>query len=107
MIRDIEKLTYKINKRRIPKHEPTDSLFYLERKLEKCMMRDDALNFHIYSVRIEMTNTKQVSISHVCSTDESKLKQFLVDKTFFQVYSTDKEESKGIIVDERSTYKDE
>ena len=42
----------------------------------------------------------------VCSTDESKLNEFLVDKTLSQIFYTDKDESKGIIVDEFSTEED-
>ena len=52
-----------------------------------------------------MTGTKQIPTSHICSTDESKLKEFLVDETLSQIYSTDEDESKGIIVDE--CYKEE
>ena len=71
------------------------------------MMRADALNLHVYTVRMEMTTTKQIPISHVSSTDEIELKDFLVDKTLFQICSTDKGKSKDIIVDEYSTEEDE
>ena len=71
------------------------------------MMRADGLNYHIYPVRIEMTATKQIPISHVYSMDDSEQEEFLVDKTLSQVCSTDEDESKGIIVDERSTEEDE
>ena len=50
-----------------------------------------------------MTRTKQILITHHCSTDESKPEEFLVDKTLLQVCSTDKDKSKFIIVDESST----
>ena len=50
-----------------------------------------------------MTGTKQILISHVCSTNESELEELLVDETSSQVYSTDKNESKVIIADESST----
>ena len=39
-------------------HEPTGSYFLLARQLTKCIMRDDALNLHVYPVRTEMTDTK-------------------------------------------------
>ena len=39
----IEKLPYE---KRRPKHEPTDSYFHLSRKLVKCMMISDNLNWH-------------------------------------------------------------
>ena len=51
IIREFEKLTYKNYERRGPKHEPTDSYFYLERHLAKFMMRSDALNSHVYLVK--------------------------------------------------------
>ena len=73
-----------------------------------------------------MTATKQIPTSHVCSTDESKLKEFLVDETLLQISSaeesklkefpvdenlsqicsTDKDKSKGIIVNEYSMEED-
>ena len=71
------------------------------------MMIADALNLHIYPVRTEMTAIKNIPISHVCSTDESELKEFLFNKTISQICSTDKEESKGTIVNECSTEEDE
>ena len=70
------------------------------------MMRADALNLDNYPVRMEMTGKKYILTSYVCSTDESKLKEFLVDKTLPQICSTDEEESKGI-VDKCSTEEDE
>ena len=59
IIREFEKLTYKSYERRRPKHEPTDSYFYLAIQISKCMMRADTLNSHIYPVRTEMTGTKK------------------------------------------------
>ena len=49
------------------------------KRIVKCMMKSDALNLHVYPVRTEITSTNQIPTSHVCSTDESKLKEFLVD----------------------------
>ena len=71
------------------------------------MMRYDTLSLHVYPVRTEITATKQIPTSHICSTDESKLKEFLFDEIFLQICSTDKDESKGIIVDKCSTEEDE
>ena len=70
-------------------------------------MRADVLNSVVYPVRTEITDTKQIPTSHVCSTDESELKEFLVDETLSQICSTDKDESKCIIVEECSTEEDE
>ena len=67
------------------------------------MMRYDALNSNGYPVRTEMTTTKQILTLHVCSTDESELKEFPVDENLSQIYSTDKEKSKGITVNKCST----
>ena len=103
IIRDLEKLPYGSYEKNMPKHEPTDSYCYLARKLAKCMMRSDALNSHGYRVRMEMTATKQIPTSHICSTDESELKESPVNETLLQSCSTDKEESKGIIFDKCST----
>ena len=54
IISKFKKLPYKSYERRRPKHEPTDSYFYLSRQLAMCMMRADALNLHIYPVRTKM-----------------------------------------------------
>ena len=70
-------------------------------------MRSSDLNSHIYPVILEMTATKHILISHVCSTNESELKEFLVEKTLLQICSMDKDESKCITVDECSTEEDE
>ena len=67
------------------------------------MVRYDVLNLHVYPVITEMTATKHITTSHVCSTDESELKEFLVDETLSHICSMDKYKSKGIIVDECST----
>ena len=66
-------------------------------------MRADSLNSHGYPVRTEMTGTKQVPVSQVFSMEESELEKFLFGKTLLQICSTDEDESKVIIVDERST----
>ena len=70
-IRGFETLPYKCYGRRRPKENPTDSYFYLSRQVAKCMMRDDEINLHVYSIRSEMTSKKQITILHVCSADKS------------------------------------
>ena len=74
MIREFDKLLYESYDKKKPKHEPTDSYFYLAIHLAKCTMRYDVFNLHVYPVRMEMTGTKQIPTSHVCSTDKSSLK---------------------------------
>ena len=71
------------------------------------MMISDALNSENYPVRTKMTGTKQNPASHVCYTDESELKEFLVNETLLRIYYTDKDESKVIIVDKFSTEENE
>ena len=91
IIREFEKLPYKSYERRSTKYERTDSYFYPSRQLVKCMMRSDELNLHVYPVRTEMTNTKQILVSHVFSTDDSEIQEFLVNKTLSQIFSTDED----------------
>ena len=49
-----------------------------------------------------MTALKQIPNLHVCSIDESELKEFPVNKTLLQICYTDEDKSKGITVDECS-----
>ena len=58
IIREFEKLPYESCEKKTPKHEPTDSSFYLARQLAKCTMRDDILNSHVYPVKAKITATK-------------------------------------------------
>ena len=74
IIKEFDKLPYQTYERRRPKHEPTNSYFYLARKLVKCMMKSDALNSHVYPVRTDINTIKQIPILHACSTYKSELK---------------------------------
>ena len=103
IIRTFEKLYYKCYERRRPKHEPTDSYFYLARQLVKFIMRADSINLQVDPVRTEVTDEKQTLILHVCSMDDIKSKEFLVDKQLSRVYSTDYGKLESIIADESST----
>ena len=58
IIKEFEILTYKGYVRKSTKHEPKDSYFYLALQLDKCMMRDDALNSQIDPVIPETTATE-------------------------------------------------
>ena len=91
IIREFEKSPYESYDNKRPKHEPTEGYFYLTRQIAKCMMRADALNSHVYPVRTEITATKQILTSHVCSTDEIKLKESPVNKTLSQKCSMDED----------------
>ena len=70
-------------------------------------MISDVLNLHVYPIRTQMNGTQKIPTSRVYYKDEIELKQFLANKTLSQIYSTDKDESKGIIVDKFSTEEDE
>ena len=48
IIKEFGKFYFESYEKKGPKHEPTNSYFYLARHLEKCMMRSDALNSHVY-----------------------------------------------------------
>ena len=53
-----------------------------------------------------MTVKKQIPTSHVYYTDESKLKEFLVDKKLSQICSTHKDKPKGTTTNECYTEED-
>ena len=90
MIWEFEKLPYKSYEKKRPKYEPPDSYFYLSRQLEKCMMKADALNSHVYHVRTEINAPS----SHVYFTDEDESKRIIPQEILSQSCSTDKDESK-------------
>ena len=54
-----------------PKHEPTDSYFYLSRHTSKCMMRADAFKSQSDPVRTEINGTQHILILHVCDLEKS------------------------------------
>ena len=80
IIKDFENFPYKGSMRKRPKHEPTDSYFYLSRKVAKCIMKYDAFNFHFDPIRTEITSTQHIPISHVFDSDERKSKGIVTDK---------------------------
>ena len=92
VIKKFEKLTYMGYVRKSPKHEPTESYFYLARQLAKCMMRDYVLNSYGDPIRTEITSTQQTPILHVCDSDIIKPKEILEDNSLLQVYYMDKDE---------------
>ena len=93
IIKEYENLTYKGYVQKRPKYEPIDSYFYLERQLAKYMMRADTFNFHVKPVRVEITGQQQITISHVCDSDNIKSKSITADKRLSQVCSTDESET--------------
>ena len=72
IIKEFEKLPYKVYVRKRPKHEPTDTYFYIERNFAKRVMRADSFNLYIDPVRIEMTDMQHIPILRVCNSDKIK-----------------------------------
>ena len=74
IIREFEKFEKLHSENKSPKHEPTDSYFYLARHLAKCMMRSDTLNWHNYGGYKEMIAPS----SNVYTTDRDESKRIIV-----------------------------
>ena len=64
-------MPYKSYARKRPKHDPTDSFFYLSRQMAQFMMIFEAFNSQVGPVRTEMTVTQQIPILHICDLDRS------------------------------------
>ena len=103
IIKDFEKLPYKGYVHNRPKHEPTDSYFYLSSQLDKCMMRADAFNFHVEPVRTKITGTQQIPSSQIFDSDNRESKEILAHENLLQVFCTNESESEIVISDGRST----
>ena len=50
-----------------------------------------------------MTGTQHILILHVCSTEDSKSKEFLLDGNLSHVYSIDEGKPESVIVNKSST----
>ena len=72
-----------------PKHEPTDSYFYLARQLVKCMMISNNLNWNNHSGYTEMT-VQSLNVN-VMDKDESKC--IIMHENLSENGSTDVSES--------------
>ena len=66
IIREFEKFDKLPYEKKMPKHDSTDSYFYLARQLAKCMIRSDTINWHNYGGHTEV-NAPSLNIY---STDE-------------------------------------
>ena len=93
IIREFEKFEKSPYEKKRTKHEPTDSYVYQARQLAKCMMRSKTLNWHNYGGYMEMT----ALTLNVYSTDEDESKRIIVHKTLSQNFSENKEKSKQSI----------
>ena len=78
IIRDFKKFEKLHYEKKMPKHESTDSYFYISRQLAKCMMRADTLNWHDYGGYTEMTAPS----SNVYSMDGDESKRSIVKKFY-------------------------
>ena len=86
IISEFEKFEKLISEKRSPKHELTDSYFYIERQHVKCIMRSDTLNWHDYGGYIEMTALS----SNVYSADEEESKRIIVHEGLSQSCSAER-----------------
>ena len=97
IIREFEKFEKLPSEKKRPKHEPTDSYFYLARKLANCMMRSNTLNWHNYGGYTEITDP----YSNVNVTDKDKSKRIIVHEGLSQSCSTNEGESKRSIINKK------
>ena len=96
IIREFEKFERLSSEKKRPKHEPTDSYFYPARQLAKCMMRYNTRDWHNYGGYTEMTAPS----SNVYSTDEDESKHIIVHEGLSRSCSTNEGESESSIVNE-------
>ena len=90
---EFEKFRKLTSEKKRPKHEHTDSYFYLAIQLAKCMMRSHNLNRNDYGGYTKMTAPS----SNVYSTDEDESKRIIVHGGLSQSCSTNEGESKRSI----------
>ena len=96
IITEFEKFEKLPSEKKRPKNEPTDSYFYPEIQLVKCMMISDTINWHDYGGYKEMTDPS----SNVWSTEEDESKRIIAHKGLSQSCSSKEGESKRSIVNE-------
>ena len=117
IIREFEKLPYKIYEGKRPKgrdpREETQTWAYCQLLLPNktaCKVYYESWCPQLATLPCKNVNDwlkKKIPILHVCYTDKSKSKEFLVDIILSQIFSMDKDESKVIIVNGNSTEKNE
>ena len=94
IIKDFE-IFYKLPyEKKSPKHEPTESYFFLSKHLAKCLMISKNLNWHDHGGYTEMT---AMSLN-VNATDEDESKRIIVHEVLSENCSTNVSESKKNIV---------
>ena len=105
IIKEFEDFTYEGYVGKSSKNVPTSSYLYISRHFSKCTTR---FNMCVGPVRTQMTNTKSMNNSdmstqkipnlHVCSLNDSESKRINADKIESHACSTDKNETKIVIV---------
>ena len=81
IIKEFQKIEELTCEKKKPKHDPTDSYFYLARQLAKCMMRSDNLNWYDHGGYTEMTAPSQ----NVNVTDEDEKKTSSCTKLYWRI----------------------
>ena len=81
LLRSLRNLRNKLFEKKRPKHEPTDSYVHLARKIVKCMMRYDKLNWYDHGGYKEMT----APYSNVNVTNEIKSKHSMSTKIYRRI----------------------
>ena len=84
IVREFDKFEKLPSEKKRPKHEPTDGYFYLARQLAKCMMISDTLDWHDYGGYTEITAPS----SNVYSTDKNELKRIIMHEVLSHSCST-------------------
>ena len=96
IIKEFEKIVKVPYVKRIPKHEPTSSYYYLFGCIADCMLRSDEDNQHVQGGYTKETDLS----SNVKDTDEDESKEIIVHKTLSENLSMDVSESECNIVHE-------
>ena len=96
IIKGFEKFGKLPYEKKRPKYDPTDSYFYPEIQLAKCMMISNNLNWHNHSGYTEMTDPSL----NINATGEDESKPIIVHKTLSENCSTDVSKLKHTIVNE-------
>ena len=88
IIREFDKFEKLPYEKKRPKNDPTESYFHLARKIAKCMMRSDKLNWYDHGGYTKMT----VPYSNVIVANERKSKRSIVNENLLQNCSAKKNE---------------
>ena len=96
IIEEFEKIGKLPYVKRIPKHEATSRYYHLVRCIAECMMKSDEHNWHVHGSYTEETSPS----SNVYVTDEDESKEIIVHETLSENQSMDVSELECNIVHE-------